>query len=86
MNLKTGILAIAFFVALGVILAGQRLQIRSAGYEVGALERELRELDEENRVLDRSLNTKRDPTWLFHRARELGLDLAPPEAPRDGRG
>ena len=79
MNVKTGIMAIAFFVALGVILAGQRLQIRSAGYEVGSLEHSLRDLNEENRVLDRSLNTRRDPTWLFNKGRELGLDLVPPE-------
>ena len=33
MNLKTGILIVIFCVSLGGVIVGQRLQIRSVGFE-----------------------------------------------------
>lgn len=81
MNLKTGILLIMFCVALGGVIVGQRLQIRSVAFEVGATESELRLVSETNRVLGVELTTKCNPEEMFKRVRESGLNLLPPDKP-----
>jgi hypothetical protein len=81
MNLKTGIILIMFCVALGGVIVGQRLQIRSVAFEVGALENELRGVQETNRVLGVELTTKSNPEEMFKTVRENGLNLLSPDKP-----
>jgi hypothetical protein len=78
MNLKTGILFLVFCVALGGVIVGQRLKIRSTGFEAAQLDRELRVLQEKERVLNAELAKKRDPARMIREAREAGLPLRPP--------
>ena len=79
MNLKTGILFLVFCVALAGVIVGQRLNIRSVGCEAAQLDRELRVLQEQERVLSAELAKKRDPARMIREAREAGLPLNPPE-------
>ena len=79
MNLKTGILFLVFCVALAGVIVGQRLKIRSVGFEAAQLDRELRTLEEKERVLNAELAKKRDPARMIREAREAGLPLNPPE-------
>lgn len=79
MNLKTGILFLVFCVALAGVIVGQRLKIRSVGFETAQLDRELRTLEEQERVLNAELARKRDPARMIREAREAGLPLNPPE-------
>jgi hypothetical protein len=79
MNLKTGILIVLVCVALGAIIVGQRLQIRSIGFEAGQLDVELRELQEKHRVQRVELAHKRDPARIMRHVREAGIELLPPE-------
>lgn len=79
MNLNTGLIAILFFVGLGAVVVAQRLQIRSAQYETGVLDRQLREAEEQERVLRVQLTRERDPQALFRRAREMEIPVRPPE-------
>lgn len=79
MNLKTGILFVVFCVALGGVIVGQRLQIRSVGFDAAQDDRELRTLQEDRRVLMLDLAAKRDPARMMRAAREAGLALLPPE-------
>ena len=79
MNLKTGILFLVFCVALAGVIVGQRLNIRSVGFEAAQLDRELRVLQEQERVLSAELAKKRDPARMIREAREAGLPLNPPE-------
>jgi hypothetical protein len=81
MNLKTGIILIMFCVALGGVIVGQRQQIRSVPIEDGAMEHEIRGVQETNRVLGVELTTKRNPEDMFKRVRESGLNLLPPDKP-----
>jgi len=79
MNLKTGILLIVFCVALGGVIVGQRLKIRSVAFESGQLEREVRQSKERNRVLSVELARKSDPLAMVLRVREAGLNILPPD-------
>lgn len=79
MNLKTGILLILFCVALGAIIVGQRLQIRSVAFQAGEVERDLRKTEEQNRVLKLELARMRDPVAMMQRVRDAGIPLLPPE-------
>ena len=79
MNLKTGILFLIFCVALGGVIVGQRLEIRSVGFDAAQLDRELRTLQEKERVLNAELAKKRDPARMIREARDAGLPLNPPE-------
>lgn len=79
MNLKTGILLILFCVALGGVIVGQRLQVRSVAFEAGQFERELREVEKQNLVLRVELARKSDPTAMMGRVRKEGIRLLPPE-------
>jgi len=79
MNLKTGILIVVICVALGSILVGQRLQIRSLGFEAGQLDLELRDLQEQRRVHRVELAKKRDPARIMRNVRDAGIRLLPPE-------
>ncbi|MCA8918387.1 MAG: hypothetical protein KDB32_04870 [Planctomycetes bacterium] len=79
MNLKTGILFVVFCVALGGVVVGQRLQIRSVGFEAAQLDRESRVLDEDRRVLLLKLAEKREPARTMREASEAGLPLIRPE-------
>ena len=79
MNLKTGILFVVFCVALGAVLVGQRLKIRSVGFEAAQQDRELRVLQEQQRVLNADLARKRDPARMIRESRAAGLPLKPPE-------
>lgn len=79
MNLQTGVIVILFCVALGAVVVGQRLQVRSVGFDAGKLDKELRILEEERRVLQVELARKRDPSAMIERVRAAGLSLLPPE-------
>lgn len=79
MNLKTGILFLVFCVALAGVIVGQRLKIRSVGFEAAQLDRELRTLEEKERVLNAELAKKRDPVRMIREARDAGLQLQRPE-------
>lgn len=79
MNLKTGILFLVFCVALGGVIVGQRLKVRSVGFEAASLQRELNLLAEEQRVLDAELARKRNPAEMMRKVREAGIPLLPPE-------
>jgi hypothetical protein len=79
MRLKPAIFALAFFVALGAVIVGQRAQLRAFGFAVAGQERELQQLEEQNRVLRLELARKRDPAHMIRLAREAGLNLLPPE-------
>lgn len=79
MNLKTGILFLVFCVALAGVIVGQRLKIRSVGFEAAQLDRELRTLEEKERVLNAELAKKRDPVRMIYEAEEAGLHLQRPE-------
>ena len=79
MNLKTGIIFLIFCVALAAVIVGQRLQIRSVGFDAAQFDREQRVLEEQQRVLNAELAKKRDPTRMINAAREAGLLLLPPE-------
>lgn len=79
MNVKTGIIFLVFCVALAGVIVGQRLKIRSVGFEAAQHDRELRDLDERRRVLNAELARKRDPARMIREAREAGLPLLPPE-------
>jgi hypothetical protein len=78
-NLKTGIIFLIFCVALAAVIVGQRLQIRSVGFEAAQLDREQRLLEERQRVLNAELAKKNDPARMIREAREAGLPLLPPE-------
>lgn len=80
MNVKTGIIAVIFCVGLGVIIAGQQLQIRTVSFEAGKLNRESKALAEQNRVLAVKLDRKRNPVEMRRKAIEAGLNLIPPES------
>jgi hypothetical protein len=79
MNVKTGILFLVFCVSLGGVIVGQRLQIRSVGFEAAQYDRQLRDLHEQRRVLGTRLSNKRDPANMMRAAREAGLPLVAPE-------
>jgi hypothetical protein len=79
MNVKTGIIFLIFCVALAAVIVGQRLKIRSVGFEAAQLNRELRDLDERKRVLNTEVAKKRDPARMIRESREAGLPLLPPE-------
>lgn len=79
MNLKTGVIFLIFCVALAGVIVGQRLQIRSVGFEAARLDREIRQLEERKRVLNADLAKKRDPARMIREARAAGLPLVPPE-------
>ncbi|MCA8911738.1 MAG: hypothetical protein KDB82_08535 [Planctomycetes bacterium] len=79
MNLKTGILFVIFCVSLGGVIVGQRLQIRSVGFEAAQYDRELRDIHEQKRVLSTQLSNKRDPANMIRAARDAGLPLVAPE-------
>jgi hypothetical protein len=78
-NLKTGIIAILFCVALAAVIVGQRVQTRSVGFEAAQHSRELRELQEQYRVLKSERARKGDPVEMIRRVREEGIKLLPPE-------
>ena len=79
MNLKTGILFLIFCVALAGVIVGQRLKIRSVGFEAAQIDRELRDVNEKRRVLNGELAKKRDPARMIRESRAAGLPLLPPE-------
>lgn len=79
MNLKTGILFLIFCVGLGGVIVGQRLQIRSVGFDAATLQREANLLAEEQRMLDAELARKRNPAEMIRNIREAGIPLLPPE-------
>lgn len=79
MNTKTGILFVIFCVALASVLVGQRVQIRSVGFETAQLSRELEELQERQRVLNGERANRANPTEMFRRVRAEGIQLLPPE-------
>ncbi|MCA8915874.1 MAG: hypothetical protein KDB90_10725 [Planctomycetes bacterium] len=79
MNVKTGIIFLIFCVSLAAVIVGQRLQIRSVGFESAQLDRELRDLNERKRVLNADVAKKRDPARMIRESREAGLPLLPPE-------
>jgi hypothetical protein len=81
MNLKTGILLIIFCVALGAVIVGQRLQIRSVAFEAGAMEKELQLVREKNLVLAVELTRNTNPELMLERVRQHGLNLLPPDKP-----
>jgi hypothetical protein len=80
-NLKTGIMLILFCVALGGVIVGQRLQIRSVAFDAGALEKDLGVQREQQRVLGVELARKCDPKSMMVKVREAGLNLIPPDKP-----
>ncbi len=79
MNLKTGIIAILFCVGLAAVVVGQRVQVRSVGFEAAQYSRELRDLQEQHRVLKSERARKGDPTEMIRRVRSEGINLLPPE-------
>ena len=79
MNLKTGILLIVFAVALGGVIVGQRLQIRSVAFEAGQVEKEVRTAEKDNLVLRVERTRKSDPYDMIRRVRECGINVLPPE-------
>jgi hypothetical protein len=79
MNLKTGIIAILFCVGLAAVVVGQRVQIRSVGFEAAQYNHELHELEEEHRVLKSERARMGDPTEMIRRVRAEGIGLLPPE-------
>jgi hypothetical protein len=78
-NLKTGIIFLIFCVALAAVIVGQRLQIRSVGFDAAQHDRELRELEERQRVLKAELAKKNDPVVMIRKINDAGLPLLPPE-------
>ncbi len=79
MNLKVGIILIVFLVSLGAVIVGQRVQIRSVGFETAQLNRELRDLQEANRVLKDKHAAASNPAEMIRRVRAEGINLLPPE-------
>lgn len=79
MNTKTGIIFVIFCVSLGAVIVGQRLQIRSVGFETAEIDRELSDLREQERVLGAELSRKQNPSRLFAIVREQGIKLRAPE-------
>lgn len=79
MNLKVGIIFIVFLVALGAVIVGQRVQTRSVGFEAAQLNRELRDLEEQNRVLRERHAAAANPAEMIRRVRAEGINLLPPE-------
>jgi hypothetical protein len=79
MNVKTGIIFVIFCVSLGAVIVGQRLQIRSVGFETAQHDRELMDLRERRRVLNAELARKKNPSRLLQILREKGIPLEAPE-------
>lgn len=79
LNLKVGIILIVFLVALGAVIVGQRVQVRSVGFEAAQLNREMRELEEQNRVLRQKHAAAANPAEMIRRIRSEGINLLPPE-------
>jgi hypothetical protein len=82
--MKTLPIAIAALIvlAIGGLIVFQRAGITRKGYELGAAEKELRGLREQNRIYGAELSRVTGIEELTKRVNEMKLDLAPPADPR----
>jgi len=76
---------VAALVVLGLVTVWEHLRLLSVGYEVNDLRAKRGRLEEEVRVLDRRIDAMATPAAVSRRAREMGLDLAPPVRRAEGR-
>jgi len=73
------VLVVALGVGSALVLVCERRAATRAGYRIAELERERMRLIEENRHLDARVARLKTPVRILERARELELDVKPPE-------
>lgn len=78
MNLFRGLVLIVFSVTMSLLVVWERAKVTRIQYEIGALEREIREIEQEEQVLRREVSLLKSPRVIAERVESMHLGLNDP--------
>lgn len=80
MNLLRGLILIMFSVALSLLTVWERAQVTRIRYSIGAIEKEMADLDQQEQVLRLEVSLLKSPKVIAERVETMELGLLDPSA------